>query len=187
MLAAAEKRLRSRGADAITTRKVAADVGVTAMALYRHFRNKEALLAALVQAGFERWETRLAKAATAKTPLAQIENAFGAYRDFALEEPRYFELMFLIPRRRVPIAPKSLAVTTSPSFALLIEAVRQAMANGTLMAGEPAQLILMMWSTAHGLLALHFSGRFGFDDRVFSRQYDHTMLLLLSSVRGPSR
>jgi AcrR family transcriptional regulator len=173
VLTAAEKLLRSKGAGAITLRKVAAAVGLTPMAIYRHYKNKDALLDALVMAGFDRWETRLAPAVAASTPRAQLDNAVRAYRDFALQEPKYFELMFLTPRQRVPRAPASLAATSSPSFAILIDAVRK-------MVADPAPVILMVWAAAHGLLALHFSGRFGFDDRVFSRQYDQTMGLLVT-------
>jgi AcrR family transcriptional regulator len=180
MLAAADRLLREHGVSAVTTRRVAREVGVTAMAIYRHFQDKTALLEALVARGFERWEIRLAGAVHA--PKDRIENALRAYRDFALEEPRYFELMFLIPRQRVPLAPASLSMTSSPAFGALIAAVRDRIQTGTLIAEGPAQVILMVWALAHGLIALHVSGRFGGDDRVFRRQYDRTMTMMMSRL-----
>jgi AcrR family transcriptional regulator len=180
VLAAADKLLRAEGATAVTTRRIASDVGVTAMAIYRHFRDKNALLDALVAIGFARWEARLAKAVKGPTPMARIEGALRAYRDFALAEPRYFELMFLIPRPRVPVAPGSLSQTPSPSFGKVVQAVTEAMQARALPPGDPGRLMLMVWATAHGLVALHFSGRFGFDVRLFKRQYDETTTLLLT-------
>jgi AcrR family transcriptional regulator len=185
VLAAADKLLRAEGASAVTTRRIASEVGVTAMAIYRHFPDKNALIDALVAVGFARWEARLARALKGSTPTAKIAGALRAYRDFALAEPRYFELMFLIPRPRVPTAPGSLAATSSPSFGRVVQAVREAMQSQALPPGDPGRLMLLVWATAHGLVALHFSGRFGFDDRVFKRQYDETTALLLSILSAP--
>ena len=158
------------------------------MAMYRHFRDKDALVQALIVAGFARWEARLAEAVRATHARERIANALQAYRDFALEDPRYFELMFLVPRPGVPLAPESLRATPSPSFAAVIASVQQRMASGELAPGDPGQTILMLWSLAHGMMALHFTGRFGFDDALFRRRYDETTTLLLGrlSATAPS-
>lgn len=182
ILAAAERLLRAEGIAALSTRRVASEMGVTAMAMYRHFRDKDALVQALVEAGFARWETRLAEAVVAPNPRDKIVNAMAAYRDFALAEPRYFELMFLVPRPGIPLVPESLRATPSPSFAAVIAAVHTCMANGEFVPADPSQTILMVWSLAHGLLALHFTGRFGFDEPLFRRRYDDAVRLLLDRL-----
>ena len=109
-MAVAERILRKEGIAAVTTRRVAGELGLTPMALYRHFRGKDALVQALVEIGFAHWERRLARAVKARSPRRRLDNALAAYRDFALAEPRLFELMFLTPRPAVPSAPTSLAV-----------------------------------------------------------------------------
>ena len=184
ILKAAERLLRTEGIQALSTRRVASEMGVTAMAMYRHFRGKDALVQALIAAGFERWEARLAEAVTAPEPRARIDNALRAYREFALDEPRYFELMFLLPRPGVPLAPDSLRSTPSPSFGGVIAAVQQCMAAGELAPGDPGQTILTLWALAHGLVALHFTGRFGFDASLFRRRYDESVSLLLTCLAG---
>ena len=187
ILAAAERLLRSEGVAAVSTRRVASAVGVTAMAMYRHFRSKDALVQALVDTGFARWELRLAEAVDTPNPRDKIVNAIAAYRDFALAEPRYFELMFLVPRPGVPLAPESLRATPSPSFAAVIAAVHACMANGEFVPADPSQTILVMWALAHGLLALHFTGRFGFDEPLFRRRYDDAVRLMLDRLALSSR
>ena len=182
IIEAAERLLRSEGISAVTTRRVAGEVGVTAMAMYRHFRDKDALVQALIALGFARWEARLADAVRAANARERIVTALHAYRDFALEEPRYFELMFLVPRPGLPLAPESLRATPSPSFAAVIASVQACMASGELVPGDPGQTILMMWSLAHGMMALHFTGRFGFDDTLFRRRYDEATTLLLARL-----
>jgi AcrR family transcriptional regulator len=152
------------------------------MAMYRHFRDKDALVQALIASGFDRWEARLAEAVRATEARQRIANALQVYRDFALEEPRYFELMFLVPRPGLPLARESLRATPSPSFAAVIASVQECMANGDLVPGDPGQTILMMWSLAHGMMALHFTGRFGFDDTLFRRRYDEATSLLLARL-----
>ena len=182
ILEAAERLLRTEGIAALSTRRVASEVGVTAMAMYRHFRDKDALLQALIAAGFARWEARLADAVTTPSARGKIVNAIAAYRDFALREPRSFELMFLVPRPGIPLAPESLRATPSSSFTAVIAAVQTCMADGELVAGDPSQTILMVWALAHGLLALHFTGRFGFDEALFRRRYDAAVQLMLDRL-----
>ena len=166
----------------MTLRAVAVEVGVTPMAIYRHFRDKDALVEALVQAGFARWETRLARAARKRKPLAQIEGALLAYAEFALDEPNTFELMFLVRRANVPEAPRSLAMSPSPSFSRLIDAVRMAMEQGALARDDPTEVILLAWATAHGLIALHFSGRFGWNNRKFRQLHARVIRRLLRGL-----
>ena len=176
-MAVAERILRKEGIAAVTTRRVAGELGLTPMALYRHFRGKEALVQALVEIGFAHWETRLARAVKVRSPRRCLDNALAAYRDFALAEPRLFELMFLTPRPAVPSAPASLAVSPSPAFSKVIAALREVLPSP-----DPEQLLLLVWAVAHGLVALHFSGRFGFDEKLFRRTYDRTMSLLWSRL-----
>src|SRR5215213_2843392 len=60
ILDAARASFGAGGVDAVTVRGVAADVGITPMAIYRHFAGKEALVDALVLEGLDRWAKRLA-------------------------------------------------------------------------------------------------------------------------------
>lgn len=179
ILAAARRIHRKRGLDALSLRAVATAVGITPMAIYRHFRDKDALVAALVECGFATWERHLAAALRARTPRQPLERALLAYSEFALAEPRMFELMFLVPRPHVPSAPASLATTPSRSFAAIIAAVRHGIHGGRIIQGDSAEIILLAWSTAHGLIALHFSGRFGGDDRTFRAVYAKQVRRLL--------
>ena len=74
-MAAAERILRAEGIAAVTTRRVAGELGLTPMALYRHFPGKDALVTALVETGFAHWEARLAAAVKARTPRRRLESA----------------------------------------------------------------------------------------------------------------
>lgn len=184
ILAAAEEIFGRDGLSGLTIRRVAGAVGLSPMAIYRHFAGKGALLDALVNLGFARWEERLTAAAGAgHAPRTRLENAIRAYRDFALAESRLFALMFVTPRPGIPEAPASLGTTPSPGFGQVIGAVIDEIRAGSLPEEDPAQLILLIWSTAHGLISLHFTGRFGHDTAAFCGAYDRTVAALLDHLR----
>jgi len=182
ILAAARRIHRTQGIAALSLRAVAADVGVTPMAIYRHFRDKDALLMALVHEGFDMLEVVFAKAVQARTPLKAIERVLLAYGEFAVAEPNAFELMFLVRRPDIPEAPASLRSSPSPSAEALIAAVREAMEAGDLPKGDPGETILTAWATVHGLIVLHFSGRFGGDDDAFRKIYRRTVKRLMTML-----
>lgn len=179
ILASAERLHRKEGLAALSLRAVARDVGVTPMAIYRYFKDKDALIEALAEAAFEKWEVVLAEAVRARTPLKVLERTLLAYAEFALAEPHAFELMLLIPRPAIPTAPASLKRSPSNSFEVVIAAVRDAMESGTLVRDDPAEVILLCWAMAHGLIALHSTGRFGHDDSVFRAVYAREVKRLL--------
>lgn len=187
ILAASEWILRRGGAGHLTIRRVAARVRLTPMAIYRHFRSKDELIAALVAIGFDKWETRLESAISGITNRQMLRKAMLAYRDFALDEQRLFELMFLLRRAGIPVAPGSLQATPSPAFSQVIAAVRQCMSTGSLLPGDVAETILLVWSTSHGLITLHFSGRFGHDEKVFRNVFERTLDRQLQVLNGSYR
>ena len=169
----AAKAIHERsGLQALTMRRVSARVRLSPMALYRHFADKDALLDALVADGFAQFEHVVSQAADAPTAEQRLRAMLHGYVDFALANPRTFELMFFVPRTNVPVAPASLAASPSPGFSRIIAAVHEAMREGTIAADDPAQVLLLAWGTIHGLVALHFSGRFGYDDAAFRHIVD---------------
>ena len=182
ILTVAHRALRKQGPAGLSLRQVAGKVGVTPMAVYRHFRDKDHLLDALVADGFARWEGYLAEAVRADAPWARVERAFLAYAEFALAEARLFELMFMVPRSRVPLAPQSLSATSSPSFGIVIASFTEALGTR-----DVADTLLLGWATAHGLICLHFSGRFGFDAERFRMEYARVIRRLLALLREPTR
>jgi len=191
ILRAARLIYEKEGLAGLSMRRVSQRVRLTPMALYRHYANKDALLDALVAEGFGHFEAVVQKAADEPTPIARIRGVCHGYVDFALANPRMFELMFLIPRRGIPTAPASLQSSPSPAFTRIIAAVHEAMETRVIPADDPGQVMLFLWGTLHGLIALHFSGRFQFDDALFRKvaaaQIDRLIRLLAPGRSSRSR
>jgi len=90
LILTAGKMLEKEGLEALKLREVARRAGVSHNAPYRHFAEREALLAALAAEGFEWLGAAQRKAAQAGGLRAMGE----AYVRFALEHPQRFRLMF---------------------------------------------------------------------------------------------
>src|SRR5580704_7584410 len=103
--AAARRLLDREGVEAVTMRRVAEAVGVTPMALYRHYPDRAGLLNFLANGGFEELASRLAAQRFFGDIERRLTKMAEIYLEHALANPRLFELMFLKPRggaRRYP-------------------------------------------------------------------------------------
>src|SRR5436853_597228 len=95
-IAAAARRLLDReGAEAVTMRRVAGATGITAMAIYRHYPDRAALLNALADEGFVELAETFRRARMPARIEARLFRMADLYLDHALAHPRLFELMFL--------------------------------------------------------------------------------------------
>ncbi|HSH06827.1 MAG TPA: TetR/AcrR family transcriptional regulator [Burkholderiales bacterium] len=147
ILQAAGELLEERGGADLSLREAARRAGVSHNAPYRHFADRDALLAALAAQGFARLDEALAAAAGG--PRARGE----AYVQFALRNPARFRLMFggLLPLDAYP-ALRAAAAQTYAGLLRAFEAVTGA--SGAPIAAAAA------WSLTHGLAQLLLDGHF---------------------------
>ena len=152
LIAAARALLDEGGPDAVGLREAARRVGVSPTATYRHFKDKEALLAALAIEGFREFGAALAAAERAPDPLPAMG---AAYIDFALAKPGMFRLMFspLLSARR---GDEALQAAAGAAFATLARGVG-APSDAPPSAHIPAAAIAA-WSLVHGLSHLILDG-----------------------------
>lgn len=145
--------LADGGPDAVTIRGVARIAGVSHTAPLHHFADREALLDAIAQRGFDRLLDRLgaAAAAGATAPRAQLR-AYGlAYVEEAVADPGLFALMF--ERARDGIGEEA--------GHRLVELCADAIDHGELTGPDAQVLSLVLWSTVHGLASLYVSRYLG--------------------------
>lgn len=150
------------GHEQLSMRQIAAELDVTPMAIYRHFQNKEDLQLRLLDAGFRRFGAYLARSETGATPLQRLERMAEGFVAFAIENPGYFELLFLssrtLPGLRDREAVKAVAL---PTYRVLLEAVRDCVASGDLPGGEAHETARDMLGVCIGQAALFISGTLG--------------------------
>lgn len=141
----------------LSLRELARRVGVSANAVYHHFANKEALLAALAAEGFR----RLARAQLSPSPEARspLHQAGLAYVRFAMAHPALFRLMYggFTAGQNHP----ELVNASMDSLEASMQAVGGHLPQGGT-GPEALHDMLLMWSIVHGLSNLALGGQLGY-------------------------
>ncbi|KAB2920838.1 MAG: TetR/AcrR family transcriptional regulator [Hyphomicrobiaceae bacterium] len=160
LISAALELIARKGPAGFTFAEAARQAGVSAAAPYRHFRDRDALMADVAQRGFARFEARLAAAwdEGRPAPLPALERMGRAYLGFAREEPAYFSAMF---ESGLPLAEhKEVHEAGDRAFGVLrgaCEAMVAALPPGA--KRPPALMVaLHIWSLSHGIASLFARG-----------------------------
>jgi AcrR family transcriptional regulator len=185
IIAAAQELFAAEGIEGISMRKIADRVGVTATALYHHFRDKGAILDALISAGLSVLSEYLEPALRAKDPERRLRGLIDAYLRFALEQPKYFDLAFLVPSASTRMS-EELDRHNRATFKMAIEQVAACMQMGIFRQGDPIETAVFLWSTAHGLVTLHRMNRLGGDAAQFERLYHGAIKHAMAGLRPPA-
>ena len=153
--------LREKGIAGFSMRGVAERVGVTATALYRHFADKDTLLATLLEQGFATFSSYLMRALAGKTPLERLRRAGSAYFDFALEHPHDYALMFMTPCQELGLHEVSEGAKSrmDATFVFLVDRVKECIDAGVFEAHDPRTAALNIWAEVHGLTCLRLNGQ----------------------------
>jgi AcrR family transcriptional regulator len=147
--------LAKEGAGGLSLRSVAHKVGVSHAAPYAHFADKQALIAAISTAGYERlYEViRAAAAEHEQEPARQLVEAAWGYVKFALDDPEHFKVTLSGVVEKEKDYPAFVEVSQK-SFALVVDIVRACQARGVLPSGSPELVAVGVWSLMHGLVSL---------------------------------
>jgi AcrR family transcriptional regulator len=182
ILEAAQDLHRSEGAEGVSLRNVARLVGLSPSAVYRHYADKEALLDAVVRAGFELFESYLRRADNAGTGQRRVARLCTAYLAFALDHPHDYEAMFLIPATKTTRFPRRFGERTPRTFEILRDAVAAAMDERAFAEDDPNETALTVWSHAHGLVAMYRVGLLG-DRKDFESIYRRSMERVMRGLK----
>ena len=152
--------VETQGTEALTLRAVARQAGVSQAAPYRHFANKEAILAAVAEEGFRSLMIAMRQSlqACGDIPLARLRAVGIGYVTFATSHPSHFRVMFgrdMADRSAFPI----LRQVANDTLAMVVDAIADCQRAGLVRSEEPAaDLALTAWSSVHGLSALLVDG-----------------------------
>ena len=166
LIDAALKMLEKTPPSQLSMRELARSVNVSSAARFRHFKNKDELLAAISQQGFEiKKQFMLQAIEGAKGDPLQMYLGCGlAYFRMGLKYPQHFKLMMtseVHPRQDKP----DLALAAVKSFVVvrdMVESCQKKNKNKALLGqGDSYQLALMCWSLVHGFTILYADERLG--------------------------
>ena len=159
LIAAALELIARKGSAGFTFAEAARFAGVSPAAPYRHFRDRDELMASVALRGFEQFEAALARAWDEGRPesLGALERLGRAYLEFARAEPAYYSAMF---EAGVPVsANPELRKASERAFAVL-RAAADKLCAAMPGAGRPPALMvaLHIWATTHGVASLFGRG-----------------------------
>lgn len=160
LLMAARQMVEEGGAQALTLRGAAQKAGVSAAAPYRHFADRDALLAEVIIEGFDELTAATEAARVAANDPGSAYLAVGeAYLRFAAMHPSLYRLMFGIERHK-PDYPALLA-SGQRAFGVVLRAAQECSTAGLTGSRLPEHVALAGWSMVHGLASLHVDGVLG--------------------------
>jgi AcrR family transcriptional regulator len=161
LIRAALTLVAERGVDGFSLRGAARTVGVSPSACYRHFADREALLAAVAHEGLDTLAEAMRVAAAPyaeETPLQVVRRFWAyssAYLHFALEHPAHFRVMHALPKSeqsRGMMLPRTPAVLAQAGMEALVE-------TGVIAPEVAGRALLACWTSVHGLASLAVSGQ----------------------------
>ena len=203
LIASARKILTEQGADALSLRAIASDVGVSHMAPYAHFKNKKALFKSIAANGFCELSERMLRDSQNLSKAQDLILAYGAtYVAFAIDNPQLYRLMLgqventgrrnQAPKERLgppeasaleislmqQEASSELEASSTLPFSLLQKAFAKANKSGDEMQIK-AQAV-GAWAMVHGMAALIIEGHFTIPESMSLKTF-----LTMAAVQSP--
>ncbi|HEY4127710.1 MAG TPA: TetR/AcrR family transcriptional regulator [Gammaproteobacteria bacterium] len=182
--AAARKLLDKEGMEAVTMRRVAEKVGITPMAIYRHYPDRAALLNSLADEGFRELTAWLAEQRLTGDVEQRLYKMGDLYLDHALAHPKLFELMFLKPREGARQYPRDFKAGKSPTGNLMAETLRLAMDSGHFKEDDIWEITFEMGALSHGLIMLYLGGRLSTSVADFRALYRRSFRRYIHGIRN---
>ena len=182
---AARDLIVSDGLEALSLRRIAGQLGVTAPALYAHVRDKQDLLRAVAEGEFDELVSRF-EAVTATDPVERIRAHGRTYVTYAREQPELFRVMFLFPPdltpATVPFPDEMRLPGATKAFAVAGAAVDEAVAAGAIATDDPLLVALTLWSGSHGVATVLQLG-FGLPPELEDAMIDEVTDRILAGYR----
>jgi AcrR family transcriptional regulator len=178
MLVQASALIAEQGSRGFSMRKLAQRLNIAAKTLYNDLHSKDEIYLEILTMGFERLDAACRTAqSNEKEPFDQLEAMCRAYTDFGLQEPNLYNLMFTW---HVPIYNETVGTEMGPTarvelekglgeVKLFINAIQACTTGeGSLSEDEARQLMVQLWSQAHGYVA-------GINNTILNYMHDNPL------------
>ncbi len=186
LLDTAEAQLADTGMEELSLRALARTIGVSQTAPYRHFKDKNELLAALATRGYRVLLERLQAAGleAGDDPDGEMQAFAHAYVGYAMEHPDLFKLMFgptLQPQASYP----ELLQASRDTYELVRSIIRSGIEKGIFRDEDDHYLANAGWSGIHGLATLKVDMPQLFERHVdLARQIDLEVRIFLTGIHA---
>lgn len=174
------------GPEAVTMRAVAQKAGITPMAIYHHFPNREALLHAVTEGEFEHVlhyiQTRRSQLPAKARPSDLLLAMMHGQIDYAMRHPRLFDYCFSKERPDARRFPDDFKGRLSPTMNPLADGIQAVMDAGWLARDDAWEVAMQLTALIHGYLVLYRGGRFNFTEDEFRAFCERSMNRMFSGL-----
>ena len=158
LIETAARLLAEQGPGALSTRRLAAEVGSSTTAVYTHFGGMDDLVRAVVQEGFVRLNDKMSGVGESADPVADVAALGWAYRDNALRNPHLYAIMFGSSNLGGFALTEADRQHGRYTLEILVAAVARCIAAGRFRDGDAQLAAHQMWIALHGLVTLEIGG-----------------------------
>lgn len=154
ILHAAMKLFLEKGFENVTIRRIAERIEYSPATIYLYFKNKDDILYALYREGFEELYRRQQTILTVKDPLKRLKRHGEVYLSFAIENPEYYDLMFIMrgPIRKIKENEEREIALRSYDF--LKENIKDCLHASVILKAKIDVITFSLWSCIHGVASL---------------------------------
>ena len=155
ILDTARQRLMQEGYKNLSMRKIAHEVSCSPGTIYLYFKNKDAIFYALIDEGMERLCAILEPLQTIEPdPLLRLKRLCRDYVDFGLENPGYYEIMFMSHPMALERYPKEKYRRNRRMLELTASTLVACADHGIIEITDPLIDATVLWASLHGLVSL---------------------------------
>ncbi len=184
ILDTSRRMLVNEGFTNLSMRKIATECDCSATSIYLYFKNKDALLHALIEEGFELlFEKLKAVDDSQRPPLDRANTICREFIDFGLGNPEYYEIMFQLHPRHMERYPVEKFRKARKNIDLIMYLLEDGSKKGDFLIEEPRVVANVILATIHGAVSLLNAGRI--DSRVGKEAFVETVVAsVLAGLKG---
>ena len=171
--------LEREGAEAVSMRRVASEVGITAMAIYHHFPSRDELLHHVSTRAFDQLLERMRD-----REQDSLTDLLEAYIDYALEHPLLVDYVFARERPGMRKFPEDFEAGKSPTLNVVADRITKRIKAGDWKRDDVWELAFQMWALTHGYVALYRAGRIGLSEKKFRALWRRAFKRLIDGLEA---
>ena len=173
------------GYKGVSMRKIADKAGISATAIYNHFSNKEELFHRLVKKGFGMYTQYLMPALEEPSAELRFKKTMEYALDFILEQPKYFELIFVKSETKDELVNfKDLRSDSKISFDFYTARIQDCIDEGYLKDDNPSEISVLLLASYTGFFSLYTSGLLPRSKKDIKALYWRTIDRLLKGIEA---
>jgi AcrR family transcriptional regulator len=159
--------LEEEGPAAVSMRRIARAVGITPMAIYHHFPDREALLHSVTDREFEKLLGFMQARPLRGSAEDRLITIMQGYVDYAFARPRIFDYVFSTQRPGARQYPRDFRARRSPTLNAVADLVSELMREQPLETDDVWEVAFTFWAHVHGFVLVYRAGRIDLSEKQF--------------------